>query len=503
VNWKNHKLIFFIPLLPVLFFFIHNAAYFTQLIFTIDVLILLLIYGALAIMISLVIRFIFRRPADEAYLLSALLMCDFLFYGPLQDHLLKLEQYSWLGNTYFLFASLFLLTALIYYTVRRNKALVPRFLLFMFLFFVISILIDGFVLSRKLSGKNNANALAKQMVSPVITTLPVQPSDRPDIYHLIFDSYSNSPALKEYFNYENDINGYLESKGFFVVDSAISNYRSTPYSIASVFNLQYLKGAEPYQHSNSSNFLLGRKAYINNEWLRFLEKYDYRFSIFSQLEDDRLLTNFGVLGVSKPHSWLRKQTMERIYQNPWLRDKITEPFGKSGKQPAMIRKSMRLFHAYNQKAIEHINSDCAKYAHGYKGPPVFSYTHFMIPHDPYLVDENGNLVDKPQPENADMKGYLDQLKYSNKLIRQIIDCILSDTTRKKLIIIQGDHGYRHYVNAPEVTAFGAIDALYFYDGNYEGIQKTGSLVNTYRIIVNKYFGGNLPMLKSKYFNEQK
>ncbi|MBL0130271.1 MAG: hypothetical protein IPP43_03395 [Chitinophagaceae bacterium] len=97
------------------------------------------------------------------------------------------------------------------------------------------------------------------MTSPInITKLNTQ-QIKPDIYHIVFDSYANRPTLKEYWDYDNDIYPFLNSRGFFTVDSAFSNYNSTPFSISSTFNLQYLKGAEPYQYSNSSNFLVGQE----------------------------------------------------------------------------------------------------------------------------------------------------------------------------------------------------------------------------------------------------
>src|SRR5437762_14020871 len=94
-----------------------------------------------------------------------------------------------------------------------------------------------------------------------------------------------------------------------------------------------------------------------------------------------------------------------------------------------------------------------------------------------------------------MKGYLTQLKYSNKLIRQITECLLSDTTRQKIIIFQGDHGYRHFADAPINKQYGALIAFYFYNKNYSGLNKSMSNVNTYRIIINRFFEGRLPLLQ--------
>jgi hypothetical protein len=337
------------------------------------------------------------------------------------------------------------------------------------------------------------------MISPLNIQTDTSFSERPDIYYIIFDGYTNSSALKEYWQYDNEIYPYLNSKGFFTVDSAFSNYKSTPFSISSVLNLQYLKGSEPYLYSNSSNFLIGQRVYKKNILFKFLKQHNYDFSIFSQLEDEKMLTAFGFLGVEKPVNWLRKLTMERIYLDPWKLNRLKNLFRKKEDQQAVKLESMMKFDDYNKKALTHILADCKKSAAGKLKDPVFSYTHFMIPHNPYLRDENGNLLSSPDPEGGNMAAYLKQVKYSNKLIQQLTECLLSDRSRKKIIIFQGDHGFRHYSNVEESKQFLALNAIYFYNGDYTELKKNMSHVNTFRVILNTFFKGQLPLLEDRIF----
>jgi hypothetical protein len=251
-------------------------------------------------------------------------------------------------------------------------------------------------------------------------------------------------------------------------------------------------------YSNSANFLLGKIVYDKNELFKYLKSLGYSFSIYSQLQDKKLLTGFGALGVLRPDMWLRKQTIERVYLSPWMQVKLENLFGRKNTLPSSIRNSFSAYHQYNLDAIQHIKSDCERMNIDEK-KPVFSYTHIMMPHDPYIVDENGKMVSNPQPENSDMAGYLRQVKYCNKVIKQIIDCLLKDTTRNKIIIIHGDHGFRHYSNAPDIAQFGALEAIYFYNKNYTGLTKKENLVNIYRIVLNKFFGGTLALLPYQSF----
>jgi len=86
---------------------------------------------------------------------------------------------------------------------------------------------------------------------------------------------------------------------------------------------------------------------------------------------------------------------------------------------------------------------------------------------------------------------------------EITNCLLADTSRKKIIIIQGDHGYRYYENAPVHKKFEALNAIYFPNKNYEGMYKKMSHVNTYRFVLNKFFGAKLPILKDSQIGAYK
>jgi|GEM_PF-1589373 len=489
------KALFLLPLLPVLFFFTHSVARFTDLVFTPGVLLLFFIYCLAASFLCGILKAALKFSFSVSVCGSTLLITGFLFFGTIQDTLFRAKKLHFLSNSFLLLFMIFFSVGFVLFLARRKKYSLNRLNHYLLLLFALLIFYELIVSGITFLSGKNANKVAGRMTSVVALPLTSGQVPKPDIYYIIFDAYTNLPALQRYWNYNNDVYPYLQSLGFFTADSAFSNYTSTPFSISSIMNLQYLKGAEPYLHSNSSNFLIGRKTYLNNTLFRFLRGEGYEFSIFSQLEDQELLTTFGFLGVEKPVNWLRKLTVERIYLNPWISEKITKFFRGAGKQPGMIRKSMESFRRYNDKAISHLLSDCNKTVRNSSVRPIFHFTHLMLPHDPYQLDENGKFIPYSKPGGGDMNGYLAQIKYSNKLIQQVAKCLLADTTRKKIIVFQGDHGYRHNGNAPVWQQHDALSAFYFYNQNYEGISKKISHVNTFRIIINKFFEGNLPLLK--------
>ena len=498
-NIKTEKrVIILLLILPNIFFFLHNLAEFMERILTDEVLYLFIAYSIVSIFLFIIIKSVFRQTSLFAAIFSNLIITVFLFFGILQDFLLRFKQFGFLSNTFFLLISAITLLFIISYFIRKNKKRMKPTSRYLLMLFSVLISYESILIAYKTATGKTIAAITDRMISPVkIETDSI--AEKPDIYYIVFDGYTGPASLKEYWGFENDIYPYLNSRGFYTIDSAFSNYKSTPFSISSVLNLQYLTGSEPYLYSNSSNFLIGQQVYKKNILFSFLKKQQYDFSIFSQLENKKMLTAFGFLGVEKPVNWLRKLTIERIYLDPWKLNKLKSLFSLGSAQQTVKLESMMKFDGYNKKAIDHIFSDCDKSSEGKLSKPVFSYTHFMLPHDPYLRDESGNLVDSPQPGGMNMNGYLRQIKYSNLLIKKITDCLLSDTSRKKIIIIQGDHGYRHNPDAPENRQFEALNAIYFYNQDYKGLRKNMSHVNTFRVVLNNIFGSHLLLLDDKSF----
>jgi hypothetical protein len=496
-----NKLSFLLPVLPVIFFFSHCITQFNELIFTTGVLLLFFVYSLVALLLFVLLNKLFKFSRPLALFCSTLLMTEFLFFGQLHDALIRLKKNIYLDKSFVLLFVLLAALIIIVFLLRKKREAIERANRFLMIVFVTLIIYEAVVFTMQLVSGKNINAIARKMTKPIDVKANRTPAEKPDIYYILFDSYTNSPSLKKYWEYDNDIVPFLRSKNFFLVDSAHSNYISTPFSVSSTLNMQYLKGAEPYLLSNSSNFLVGRRVYLDNILYNFLKEQGYTFSIFSQLEDNELVTKFGILGVEKPARWLRKLTMERITLNPWNMDKLKKIlFKKSTPFPEEIMESMRDFHDYNGKAIDFILKDCRVTK---PDNPVFNFTHIMLPHDPYQVDEEGKPIQAAQPGGQDMKGYLAQVKYSNTLIRKITDCLLADSSRKKIIIFQGDHGYRHYTNAPVGEQFSALQAIYFPDGDYSMLPSRFSHVNTYRIILNKLYDTRLPLLTDSIFVEKR
>jgi phosphoglycerol transferase MdoB-like AlkP superfamily enzyme len=147
--------------------------------------------------------------------------------------------------------------------------------------------------------------------------------------------------------------------------------------------------------------------------------------------------------------------------------------------------------------------------------PKFFYIHILLPHSPYIFNRDGSLKSvfgmTSKQEMMGTDNYLDQLVYTNKIIKKFI-LRLRDTKRKQIIILEGDHGFRNarMYKGKKVPSsyftngeyFKNLNAFYFYDHNYAGLYDSISPVNSFRVILNKYFHQHIPLLKDSCFAEK-
>jgi hypothetical protein len=118
----------------------------------------------------------------------------------------------------------------------------------------------------------------------------------------------------------------------------------------------------------------------------------------------------------------------------------------------------------------------------------------FLPHSPYYYDSTGNFAN--QRDWYSIHGYLQQIRYSNVLIRQLGEIVNKPRKRPLVVVVEGDHGYRGEtpIQTERETKFMNLNMLYFSDKDYRLLYDSLSPVNTFRIVLNKYFKQQLPML---------
>ncbi len=298
----------------------------------------------------------------------------------------------------------------------------------------------------------------------------------PDIYVIIFDSYTANSSLKEYWNYENvEIQTFLKDRGFRIPSNSHSCYNETEFSISSILNASYLN-VQNISEVKRSRFSDLVECYRNNKIICGLHKYGYKFSehsIFNQQKIPNLL-DF---------------VFENLYYRTYfylIQEKI---FGLKNPE----------YKAVNEKIYNEVMSTEKQ------SVPKFNYIHLALPHCPYIFDSTGKeITDKSICSNCSNKEtYEQQLIFSNKLMKEIVDHILK-TDPNSIIDIQGDHGFRflYQESKKDMTeeGFTIFQAIYLPDKNYTMIPDTIYAVNTFRYLFNAYFGTKMQILPNRTTN---
>jgi hypothetical protein len=126
--------------------------------------------------------------------------------------------------------------------------------------------------------------------------------------------------------------------------------------------------------------------------------------------------------------------------------------------------------------------------------PKFVYAHFLMPHFPHILNEEGQFNDPKLQYSQDT--YLGYLKYCNQRIVPVIDKILSSSTTPPIILLMSDHGFRGFSNTANPKYFFMnLNAIYLPDQNYNAWYDGMSNVNQFRVLFNQEFNQQLPLVK--------
>ena len=153
--------------------------------------------------------------------------------------------------------------------------------------------------------------------------------------------------------------------------------------------------------------------------------------------------------------------------------------------------------------------------------PTFTYTHILAPHFPYVFDSEGNKTPpKYTKEFAGSRGwkekdrYVGQLIFINKKVKETVEALLSKSETQPIIIIQGDHGTASRdqmdidINKISKEQFdermNILNAYYLPRSGGKELYETVTPVNSFRKILNLYFGTKYEMLPdTSYFSQHR
>jgi len=307
--------------------------------------------------------------------------------------------------------------------------------------------------------------------------IPGASAEKPNVYHIILDEYTDNEILTKKFGYNNEkFLEFLNNNGFYMHDKLFSTFGSTVKELNVILNMEYPKKirwmSEDYESLNNNKVM---SIFSNQDYSIIETNSMMRWKNFSDV-DTKLCydTNFinsefldQVLGKSIIRYFLEK------YQQDTRRDTVRCTFD-----------------VLNEITLK---TDGPKY--------VFS--HVYVPHPPFLFGPNGENVIPDHREISGLQswenpqGYVNQLIYATNEITVVIKNIVKNDPNA-IIIVQGDTGTLTGTDISKKTMKEIYQAhSILYAVRIPDVEDSDYMipVNTYRIIFNNYFNMNYDYLE--------
>jgi hypothetical protein len=346
---------------------------------------------------------------------------------------------------------------------------------------------------------------AAELYPDVPAVSAVAAADTPDVWHFVLDRYAGPETMRRIYGFDDEpFFAELERRGFAVGRGAAANYQRTAPSLASTLNLDYLT---PLQAPTIAG-------------------YD-ELPLYRALHGNRVSRFFAALGYDVIHAgpwWEPTRHGDSETENLNYRD-MPELIG------TMIQRSLMGYLAIST-GIEFGNGrlDQCRRIHyqldrlgalARSAGRKFVFAHILLPHPPFVVDADGRCKTAAEAKRLSrVENYVAQVKYANQRILDLIDRIEAGR-RPAVIILQSDEGPwpaayagNELTRGADVTlrldwtTLGAdlirekmliLYAIRVPQGAPVPLDPHPTPVNTYRRILNRFFGTDYALLPERSY----
>jgi hypothetical protein len=400
-------------------------------------------------------------------------------------------------ETVLLVAALVLLVTISIWIASKDVG--PRF--FRIVTLVLGVLTSYNAVTLVAQGGLSGHPVSAALAVPTGGMAPTAVGPARDVYYLVFDRYGGERTLEALYGFDNApfLDG-LRARGFTVTEGALANYPQTTQSLASSVNMTHLQDLAAEVGTESSSWTplvaslqdttasrifrdLGyRYVYIGNWWGPTAQDPTaddvLRYHAFSEFSE----TVFKTTILPSAATWLGLRQL----------DEKTLHYDRVAAQLEMLRRTAE------------------------DPRPTYTFAHFSLPHPPYVFDRDGGFVPIGDPTRPGIEQrYLDQLVYTNTVIDDLVDTLLAGPDdQDPIIVLQSDEGpyppEEDKKAFPEFTwgtasdvelgrRFQILQAFYFPGDVRVDVAPTHTPVNTFRLVLNAYFGADLPYLPDRSY----
>ncbi|MFZ5880407.1 MAG: hypothetical protein ACOY0R_13640 [Chloroflexota bacterium] len=358
---------------------------------------------------------------------------------------------------------------------------------------IVTGLLVAFNVMKIIPAEIEKHAVQRKQEAPSSTNAEVG-TEYPDIYYIIFDEFAGFDVMRSYWNYQgvDDFVDFAKSNGFLVAENSRSSSSMTLHQLSERLNYEEFPSDEKYFNmyyaairNNKVMSYLKSKGYMTlafEETGYFVEAlprieadYVYEYSASSSMDIGLLFDDFG--------SHVADNTMLRIFSNSY---RTIDPTMNQ-------HRDWILFTTAKMGDLDDVPS------------PKFVYVHLLLPHMPFMFDENGKVLDQSLYYN--WQYYLGNYKYSIKVAERMIQNIRSnsDPHNPPIIIIQSDHGARNIEvwqpgnqllrDYPEEYSYHILNMMHAPGLDPAQFPQDMNPINTFPIVFNHLFDDHIPLHK--------
>ncbi len=323
-------------------------------------------------------------------------------------------------------------------------------------------IIQKFQIEAEKNNENNADATVN------ITT----DSSLPNIYVLVWDEMASFNQMEQHYKYDNvALKEFFEENNFTNSYNSYNEAPSTSTVMTNFINLDYI-----VSHRDSE---IDKKLIRHTESALFDLVASYGYDI-------KIVDEYNFFGRETVLENTKSEAATMSGEN------LTDLFNKNLLIYPFLTPNFSDEMEQRLKAIDYV-SDPQNIAI----TSTFTLAHIIFPHEPFLVNENGDRIsvdDYHNWENDEI--YLGQYIYATKLMtKQLENLIKLDPTA--LILVMSDHGARSLTTDRDLKC-NILNAFY-YNGKDLSAYEDKSSVNTIRLLLNEVLGTDMEELEEPYY----
>ena len=335
---------------------------------------------------------------------------------------------------------------------------------------------------------------------------PLSAGTRParDLYYIVLDRYGSARSLGLQYGVSGaGFYGWLTDHGFTVAADSHANYVKTSLSLAATLNMQYLSDIVAEMGPDSSDHQPVFDSLKDHAVGRFLKSQGYRYihigSYYSPTQTAKIADVNMRQGASSDF-------VAALYDES-LVPRVARLVGLTHAAPARER------HA----SVARFQLDALGSVAPQPGPK-FVFAHILLPHPPFVFAPDGRFTsDAEAAKTPSRQQFVDQLAFTDREMETFLGPLVAlPEESRPIIIIQADEGpypprfARDTVSFDWSTAtgteleikYGILNAMLLPGVDRSVVYPSISSVNTFRLVFDRYFAANLPLLPDRSFTSR-